>query len=195
MSEQKGSEFWDRLTSVGGTRADVENVKEALRGLTSILRIKEATYEKLWEQMAVLARLVYAVDKRIKKFSFTGYTPNFNDGDACEYGKDTRIYVDVLLPDGEVVAIGFEFDRGEENCEGCGSFPCICDSYNGDLIESIKSYRNRDGKSVLEELKTLIPIVKHFIMNTPDDMWQAQGEGEYWFDKDGKVQVLEIDHD
>lgn len=107
------------------------------------------------------AKKIFELNPKLKSFSWTQYTPSWNDGDACYFG----VYSDMeMLKLNEISLQDVEVDE------------------HGDIaIEKIKEWEG------IEEPLELGEAICNLIDSVDEDVLETYGEGEITLKRSGKV--------
>lgn len=151
----------------------VEKVKigSIMTGFHQAEQLKQCAIDGLKAKLGVILAPFFDRDPRIGAICFPGYTPTFNDGDACEY--DVYLYsleYRIRLPDGSEL----RYRPGEG-----------ADEEEHSLI----------GEALAQTLINDYDTVSDIIRKLPLGLWQSHGEGLYVIDRNGHMQVEHYDHD
>lgn len=112
----------------------------------------------------------------LDSFSWTQWTPYFNDGDPCDFGVNAE----------------YDYYLNEAN-DGCGEFFYGIEDYTKEQFDEL--YDEYPNLKKIKNIKKVAELIPKFIMSFDEEVLECFGEGLITIYKNGEVKAEHVDHD
>lgn len=127
-----------------------------------------------------LKLLMNELPEWVETFSFTGFTPGFNDGEPCYFSVHSDDYYSCFINGHRL-----EGSNDHEPRENFNFYEKEIYVFNGQNKENIH-YNEKYSKALNNLMK--------FCSSIPDEIWQDMGEGEFIIYRDGNINIEYYEH-